>query len=56
VFYAKGEGQGDFYLMNHSTFTYLMFPDSGLATYFSRETTPDEMADQTACLIRAAGL
>jgi protein SCO1/2 len=56
VFYAKGEGQGEFYLMNHSTFTYLMFPGSGLATYFSREASPDEMADQTACLIGAAGL
>ena len=51
VFYAKGTGEGDFYLMDHSTFTYLMFPDTGLATYFSRTSSPEEMATETACHI-----
>lgn len=51
TFYAKGEGEGDFYLMNHSTFTYLMFPVSGLATYFSRDASPEDMAKETACHI-----
>lgn len=54
VFYAKGSGEGDFYLMDHSTFTYLMFPDTGLATYFGRTATPEEMAEETACHIRNA--
>lgn len=51
VYYAKGSGEGDFYLMDHSTFTYLMLPGSGLATYFGRDDTPEEMAAQTACLV-----
>ena len=51
VFYSRGDGEGDFYLMNHSTFTYLMMPDTGLATYFGRDVTPEAMAEQTACLI-----
>lgn len=51
VFYAKGTGEGDFYLMDHSTFTYLMFPETGLATYFGRTATPEEMAGETACHI-----
>ncbi len=54
TFYSKGEGEGDFYLMNHSTFTYLMFPETGLATYFSREASPEDMASQTACHINAS--
>lgn len=53
AYYAKGSGEGEFYLMDHSTFTYLMMPDTGLATYFGRDTTPEEMAEQTACLIEA---
>ena len=53
VFYSKGSGEGDFYLMDHSTFTYLMFPGEGLATYFSRTATPEEMAAETACHIQS---
>ena len=52
VFYAKGEGEGDFYLMNHSSFTYLMFPETGLASYFSRDASPEAMATEIACHVR----
>ena len=51
TFYSKGEGEGDFYLMNHTTFSYLMFPGSGFATHFSRDTSPEDMAKETACYI-----
>lgn len=51
VYYAKGSGEGEFYLMDHSTFTYLMLPEAGLATYFGRDATPEEIAEQTACLL-----
>ena len=54
VFFAKGSGEGDFYLMDHSTFTYLMMPETGLATYFGRTATPEEMANETACHIANA--
>lgn len=53
VYYAKGSGEGEFYLMDHSTFTYLMLPETGLATYFGRDATPEEIAEQTACLLGA---
>ncbi|MDJ1015945.1 MAG: SCO family protein [Paracoccaceae bacterium] len=49
TFYARGSGEGEFYLMDHSTFTYLMFPETGLATYFGREVSPEDMAEETAC-------
>lgn len=51
VYYAKGTGEGEFYLMDHSTFTYLMLPGKGLAAYFNRTATPEAIAEQTACLI-----
>lgn len=53
AYYAKGTGEGEFYLMDHSTFTYLMFPETGLATYFSRSATPEQMAEETRCLLES---
>ena len=50
VYSAKGEGEGEFYLMDHSTFTYLMMPDTGLATFFKRDDTAEGSAEKTACL------
>jgi cytochrome oxidase Cu insertion factor (SCO1/SenC/PrrC family) len=37
--------QGDTYTMDHSAITYLMGPDGGFLTHFSRGTTPEEMAE-----------
>lgn len=51
TFYARGEGDDDYYLVDHSTFTYLMFPETGLATYFDRAATPEGIAEVTACFI-----
>lgn len=51
----KGEnGEDEFYLVDHSTFTYLVLPEQGFVDFFKRETTPDEMARKTACFIDAA--
>ena len=54
AYYAKGTGEGEFYLMDHSTFTYLMLPETGLATYFGRDTSPEEMASQTSCYVASS--
>jgi len=53
VYYARGAGEGEFYLMDHSTFSYLMMPDGTLATYFGRSASPEEIADETSCLLSA---
>lgn len=42
-----------FYLIDHSTFTYLMLPGTGFADFFRRETTPEEMADRVQCFVDA---
>ena len=51
VYYAKGPGEDEFYLMDHSTFTYLMLPVTGLAAFFRREDTAEGIAEAAACLI-----
>lgn len=40
-------------LIDHSTQTYLMFPDTGFAEFYNRDTTPEEMAKSVACFVDA---
>ncbi|RYH04238.1 SCO family protein [Salipiger sp. IMCC34102] len=51
VIYSRNGDDPDYYLMNHSAFTYLMMPETGYATFFRRDTTPEEVAEQTACAV-----
>ena len=54
TYYRKQDGDDEFYLVDHSTFTYLVLPEQGFVEFFRRETTPEEMATTTACFIDAA--
>ena len=45
----------DFYLVDHSTFTYFMLPGIGFAEFFKRDVTPAEMAERIGCFIDAGG-
>ncbi|MEE9453318.1 MAG: SCO family protein [Paracoccaceae bacterium] len=49
--YAARNGEGENYLMDHSTFTYLMAPEHGFLEYFNRDATPEDMADSVACFV-----
>ena len=53
TFYAKRETGDEFYLMDHSTFTYLMLPGKGFVDFFRREITSDQMAESVACFVKA---
>ena len=48
-------GDDEFYLVDHTAFTYLMMPDIGFVEFFPRDVTPVEMAERTACFIDAMG-
>lgn len=50
----EAEEGDDFYLVDHSTFSYLVLPEHGFVEYFTRETTPEEMADRVACFIETS--
>ncbi|GGO33334.1 protein senC [Gemmobacter aquaticus] len=54
TYFKVQEGDPEFYLVDHSTFTYLVLPDHGFVEFFKREATPQEMADGVACFVDAA--
>ncbi len=43
----------DFYLMDHSTFTYLMMPDIGFVDFFRNDLSPTAVAEKVACFVDA---
>mgnify|MGYP002640390682 FL=1 len=49
--YAAKNGEGENYLMDHSTWTYLMAPEHGFLEFFDRDITPEDMANQVACFV-----
>ena len=52
--YERQPAEDEFYLMNHSTFTYLMLPGIGFVDFFRRDIMSDQMAERTACFLEAA--
>ncbi len=53
TYYRKQEGDEEYYLVDHSTFTYLMLPEVGFVEFFKREDTPEDIARRTACFMDA---
>lgn len=53
-FNHQDAGDDGFYLVDHSTFTYLVFPEHGFVEFFRRDDTPEQMADRVACFMDAA--
>jgi protein SCO1 len=53
TFYKKQDTGDEFYLMDHSTFTYLMLPGEGFVDFFRREITSAQMAESVACFAGA---
>lgn len=49
VYYRRADDDPEFYLMDHSTFTYLMAPGVGFLEFFGSEVSPDDLAEATAC-------
>jgi len=54
TYFAKQEGDPDYYLVDHSIFTYLVAPGSGTMAMFNRDPSPEEVAETTACFIDSA--
>ncbi len=54
TYYKAQEGDEDYYLVDHSTFSYLVLPEHGFVEFFRRETAPEEMADTVACFVENA--
>ena len=54
VFYKLHEDQDGFYLVDHTTFTYLVLPEEGFVEFFKRGDEAEMIAARTACFIDAA--
>ncbi|WP_458792133.1 SCO family protein [Yoonia sp. MH D7] len=52
--YAKQDDDPEYYLMQHSTFTYLAMPDLGVVEFFRQTDSPEKVADIVACFAKAA--
>lgn len=44
-----------YYLVDHTTFTYLMFPGNRFADFFDHTDTAETVAERTACYVKAMG-
>lgn len=55
TFYQKQDGDPEYYLVDHSTFSYLVFPGLGVVDYFRHDDTPEVVAERTACMIDGLG-
>ena len=54
TYYKKQPGDDEFYLVDHSTFTYLVMPETGFAEFYRRDMTPEAMAESVQCFVDAA--
>jgi protein SCO1 len=52
TYYKKQDSGDQYYMMDHSTFTYLMLPGHGFADFFTRDDTAEQIAERTACYIK----
>jgi len=50
---APTEGAEEFYLVDHTTMTYLTLPEHGFVEFFSRSLGPEQMADKVQCFVDA---
>ena len=54
TYYNRQEGDDEFYLIDHSTLSYLTLPEHGFVEFFRRDLAPDQLADSVACFLDAA--
>jgi len=49
TFYKRQPGDDDYYLVDHSTFTYLVLPEHGFVDFFRRDASSEQIAKTVAC-------
>ncbi|MEP5757962.1 MAG: SCO family protein [Litoreibacter sp.] len=54
TYYKRQPGDEDYYLVDHSTFTYLVMPEKGFVEFFRRDSTPEQIAETVACYAAAS--
>lgn len=52
TYYQKdNSGDPDYYLVQHTTFTYLTLPEHGFVEFYRTTATPEDVAESVACFV-----
>ncbi|MEN8891574.1 SCO family protein [Planktotalea arctica] len=51
TYYKAQPAEDEYYLVDHSTFSYLVLPEQGFVEFFRREIQADQMADTIQCFV-----
>ncbi len=54
AFASKQDGDPEYYVVSHTTLTYLMLPGEGVVAFFTRSLSAEEIAETTTCYLDAA--
>jgi len=54
TYFKRQPGDDDYYLVDHSTFSYLVMPEDGFVEFFRRDLTPDQLASRAECFLEVA--
>ncbi|MGR3502166.1 SCO family protein [Pseudaestuariivita sp.] len=54
TYYRAQPAEDEFYLVDHSTFSYVVLPEHGFVDFIRREATPEQVAETVACFANAA--
>ncbi len=53
AFARKHESDDEYYLVDHTTFSYLVLPDVGFVDFYRRDLTPEDLAERVSCTLDA---
>lgn len=51
TYYKAHSAEDEYYLVDHSTFTYLVLPDHGFVEFFRRDIEAPELAEKVGCFV-----
>ena len=54
TYYKAHDGDDEFYLVDHSTFSYLVLPEHGFVDFIRREASAEDVATTLTCFANAA--
>ena len=55
TYFKKQDGDPEYYLVDHSTHTYLVLPEIGFVEFFRRDDSPEKIAETVACFAKSTG-
>ena len=54
TYFQRQPGDDEYYLVDHSTFSYLVMPEDGFVEFFRRDLSPEQTAERAACFLEVA--